>query len=456
MALTKAHNRMIDGASFSVLDFGAIGDGVTDDTAAIQDALDAANSSTRYTTVEVPSGTYLFTSLTVGSGTIFKGTGGVLKLKDGTVNSTGSFYPILVNGNYSTIDSLIVDGNVANNSAFTPTVCDSVTIGGTDVAIVNCRIYNSVDSGIMFSGALRGRCEGNLVDGATDVCIYVNDSLGGSSAGGIVSGNICRNGRQGGIAVKRLVADVIVSNNNVQNCGNGITVEQVSGLSPTDIQIIGNTISDIGYSQRAYSPAERGIGVNVGDRILVSGNKVQDCSGQCVYLGAVTKSTVTGNIITGYTTSPAAINVGIYIASATECNISSNNVSGVQHQGVYSATSIRSVISNNVVYSTGNGIRLNAATADCIVTGNFVSATSGTDFEIYAGATFVWRDNILANQSTDSLARISWRIVSAAQPLPNAGTLVPYYVGEYVAHATTPPTLWVAYGKDAAEYKQIG
>ena len=63
MALTKAHNRMIEGTPISVKDFGATGDGVTSDQDAINLAIDYVNgiSGTNRVSLLFPAGVYIIT-----------------------------------------------------------------------------------------------------------------------------------------------------------------------------------------------------------------------------------------------------------------------------------------------------------------------------------------------------------------------------------------------------------
>lgn len=70
MSLTKATYSMIDGAPANVLDFGAIGDGVANDSVAIQAAVDTGRS------VYFPAGTYLC-NISINNKTILYGDGSI-------------------------------------------------------------------------------------------------------------------------------------------------------------------------------------------------------------------------------------------------------------------------------------------------------------------------------------------------------------------------------------------
>ena len=76
MSLTKATYSMISGAPVNVFDFGAVGNGTTDDTAAIQAAVNSANALGGGT-VYLPQGDYKITApITIYSNIRFIGAGG--------------------------------------------------------------------------------------------------------------------------------------------------------------------------------------------------------------------------------------------------------------------------------------------------------------------------------------------------------------------------------------------
>jgi len=116
MSLIKVSNSMITGASVNVLDFGAVGDGVTNDTAAIQAAI---NSLSNDSTLVFPFGVYKINQV------IFNGISRIAVTAYGArFLLTGNSAGFLVKGVCDNIDVLggIIVGDGVNRDADTSTL----------------------------------------------------------------------------------------------------------------------------------------------------------------------------------------------------------------------------------------------------------------------------------------------------------------------------------------------
>ena len=125
----------------SVKDFGAVGDGTTDDTAAIQAAINTNKE------VFVPNGTYLITSaLAMASGQTLQGESNVYTILK--VNSAINAINISDTSNV-VIDNLYIQGNSVG------LVAVRVGLGvatGSSHTILNCRIYQFTSHGVHLQG----------------------------------------------------------------------------------------------------------------------------------------------------------------------------------------------------------------------------------------------------------------------------------------------------------------
>ena len=102
---------------YNVKSYGAVGDGVTDDTSAILSAIAATGHGTTYDTIYFPAGTYLTTSrIDPGYSLLrYKGDGMDVSTIQGSSDSwSGANYMLILAGNSSVEDMTIRMGDIAN------------------------------------------------------------------------------------------------------------------------------------------------------------------------------------------------------------------------------------------------------------------------------------------------------------------------------------------------------
>ncbi|WP_448138024.1 right-handed parallel beta-helix repeat-containing protein [Sphingobacterium siyangense] len=294
--------------------FGAKGDSIKDDTMSIQTAISYLVKSFKGGICYLsPSfrkdGRYIFSKILVESNIVFQGTGGVLKLKDNhLVDSEETYYLIHNSGHKNvTYAGLIIEGNSSTNTLFK--VADIITCTGKNSVVKNCRITDAPDSGIMFSSAPSARCEGNIVEGARDLCIYINGANSTDKthiANSIVSNNILSQGALGGIGIKRGSGYLTVTNNTIDNCGNGISVEDSGNeVFPEKLLITQNVMRQIGQNYIGSIAALSGIYIAQLINGVICNNMVYDCAGYGIYARNIEQVSIDENIISGNKTSSA-------------------------------------------------------------------------------------------------------------------------------------------------------
>jgi hypothetical protein len=303
----------------SVKDFGAVGDGVTDDTAAIQAALDAAAAPTVNgigKAVFVPSGKYKTTAtLELKEGTRFYGQQGtsVIDVQPSAITSTVT-NGLLIKGNNVVIDGLRFDGTnegreinggtnidlyataILANPQITGSVYQSATIKncsifkwGSGIELRRCNNFAIIDNRLWGGKNLK---DGNGPNASTfDISIYGSSSPNDSFRG-IISGNFCFGNQDVNISAGGNSGDhdITINGNVIWPLKEDLTPLSQAATLPTD--------PDANMSRYGILT---GYGGNCSLRMVVSNNVIRDVAHSGINTQTATRPggdlAIVGNVI---------------------------------------------------------------------------------------------------------------------------------------------------------------
>ena len=354
----------------NVRDHGATGDGITDDTAAINSAITAAAGGE----VFVPNGTYLTTGLTLVAGTTLRGEG------------WGSVITIAVNGPVIALDG-VDDVRVR-----------SLRITGSADPAKNLQrgVQASAGSGnllvedVWVDGCFRGLClAGDAPDARFIKCLVTNDQsdlgaidISGSVLRALVQGCTVRDAVTHGIDVRQSEPQHIrVVGNHVTDPGDTCIVVSGGGVPGETIRrvIVGHNTTEGGMFGLVVE--------NGAHHVIVSNNSISAPSMHGILIGVGTGEpaayvSLTDNMI------DAPGQRGIFFNAPIDSAASGNTITGYGSDGIRIAggTGIQSLVGNRISGGTapgGFGIRVDAG-GRAAITGGFIRNVAGSGISIEA------------------------------------------------------------------------
>lgn len=372
---------------YHVSDYGAVGDGVTDDTSALQDALDAAEGATLY----FDATTYVIGDvLTVRQGTTLRGRGATLIRKagydrellgnwqhgatwdwaDGDTTTTG------YNGNGNiTVEGITFDGNAATVPANMVSFVHCENIAIRDCVFLDCTADHHLEinssrhvvvSNCQFLGFLPDplisvRKEAIQIDRAHPTLGMGGARDGTMSADVTIAG--CYFGASDSLGAPNIAvgthqeapAGSVYENIRVLNCvGKELKHAGTRWVNTQGLRVIGNEFSVVRRSTPvAYNETDAmlyGFACTVSTDVLVADNRFVVESGEKAISvdirGGSLRAQVLGNMLSyGY--------YALFVEDSNDCNFRDNFCLSHTVSGVQLRSTLRAHISTNTFYNAG-------------------------------------------------------------------------------------------------------
>lgn len=407
---------------YRVRDYGAVGDGVTDDVSAIQSAISAAAGNGP---VIVSAGTYsCSTSLRLPSNTVLMGEGWQSVLSFGYTDTGAPYYVRNADQTGSGNSNIQIRDLWIRRSSGGTRTSGSAKPGGihlkyvTDFEVSGVRVDNSPSVSIAYQGCQRGRILGNEI----------------------------RNSEVDGITGWWNIEDVVVANNVIMGLGDdGIALQATSSDNQSNttgarrVAIVGNVI--FGQSQYTSPAAGRGIVVVGADGVSVAGNSIASTFAAGILLEkdpyqslrpqniALTGNSIIGAGTAGDNSQPG---IGIRVGSSDRVTIDGNVVSLSSRGGIALVDSRYVSVIGNSVSSNGTsatdhfGIDVGGSLNSFVnISGNQVSGNAGAGVVLNGTQFFTVTGNTVVNNARqgDGTAASDTGIYLLASLGPPMGTV---------------------------------